>query len=607
MTDPSVKNDLQSEEMQLASTGDDGPVRRKRWRRRRKDSTIIPTDIDDYIGSDAIESEIIYEIREDEATETIMDEDGQEQSKSTPKSCPMFSMTFPRYRIDLTASPSKDRTESEQRRIRRVKRGTITKLLTNNSDEKDKEENGNNKSLGGLMSGIFKGVWNEQSRDRKSMDSLYYEEMKQEKFRWISSSSPSAGVEDNTEESADEEFVAAAAFWRMASDVHISQKQNSHQQQEEELCYYLALPDTTGSVAQNLCDILNWYADYLSENNDHTEQGDNTNGGGIIIHADLDSRRSSEDNAIPIVRFTVTTNNKGQHQQQEQEEKTPQQQQEEQQQLLPTAEDTERRTKAWVKRVLVQLGICPFTKSVVRSGQGLRDLGVPVANIMYRHSDAALSSGSVGGGGDVYLLMADAWDAISDMVAAGPTGVSSILLSAPGFDDNFELWAGPIFAMLETCVGAIQAEEMVGIVCFHPQYVTPDGKSWPGFGHMHSVPRLKKWYNQHLPSSPIVITPTSTPIEVEAALAAITQPDLSDDEIAAGGAWQRRTPHAVINVLRAEQLEAAESRRSTGELYERNIRVLVANDIMANMAEGGSGRSVGLEKLAEDLKREQCL
>ena len=55
------------------------------------------------------------------------------------------------------------------------------------------------------------------------------------------------------------------------------------------------------------------------------------------------------------------------------------------------------------------------------------------------------------------------------MVAAGPTGVSSILLAAPGFDDDFSLWAGPIFAMLETCVGAIQAEEMIGVVCFHPK------------------------------------------------------------------------------------------------------------------------------------------
>ena len=101
---------------------------------------------------------------------------------------------------------------------------------------------------------------------------------------------------------------------------------------------------------------------------------------------------------------------------------------------------------------------------------------------------------------------------------------------------------------------------------------------------MHSVPRLKKWYSQHSSQSP------------ESKSADLT---LSDNEIAAGGAWQRRTPHAVINVLRAEQLEAAEGRRSTGELYERNIRVLVGK--------GGEEGGIGLEKLAEDLKREQCL
>ena len=223
-----------------------------------------------------------------------------------------------------------------------------------------------------------------------------------------------------------------------------------------------------------------------------------------------------------------------------------------------------------------------------------------------------------------WCVCADTWEAISDMVAAGPSGrsgVSSILLSAPGFDDNFNLWAGPLFAMLETCVGAIQAEEMIGVVCFHPQYVTPDGKSWPGFGHMHSVPRLKKWYGRH---STIEPAPEFSDDEIARLKKMLLEPapelgdddiarlkklieqhsyssikpalELSDGEIAAGGAWQRRTPHAVINVLRAEQLEAAEGRRSTGELYERNIRVLM-----------GKVEGVGLEKLQEDLKREQNL
>ena len=174
----------------------------------------------------------------------------------------------------------------------------------------------------------------------------------------------------------------------------------------------------------------------------------------------------------------------------------------------------------------------------------------------------------------------DAWESISEMVGRGPSGrrgVSSILLSAPGYDSDFALWAGPVFAMLESGVGAVEAEEIVGVVCFHPGYRTPDGNSFPGFGHMHSLPRLRKWYHdltpaEHRPAHP-----------------------LTDDDVAAGGAYQRRTPHAVVNVLRADQLEVAEGLRSSGELYERNIRVLVGR--------GG----VGLERLEADLEEERSL
>jgi len=491
--------------------------RRKRWRRRK-----VPISTEENI----ISAEKLKR----------MDEEAVVVDTKLAKSCPLFSMTFPRYKIDLSTSYTK--AETEQRRKRRVQQGIITKLVKSNTNDKsstsderrlDKDNNPLN-----LMNGLLKGVANalpkDDTRARKAVESLY----PGEKVRWISSI-----------EEPDVDLHACAAFWRMASD--ITQQQNSDQ-----LTWYLALPETTTSVAQNLCDILNWYAEYTKEKEDNQ----------VILHAKLDSKSET----VPVIQFTLTSKNKTDQQNEVQKQR----------QQLPTADDTEKRTKAWVQRLLVELGICPFTKSTTESGHGLRDLSVPVADIMYGHSNALSGSSN-----DVYLLMADAWVAISDMITARPTGVSSILLSAPGYDDNFKLWAGPIFAMLETCVGAVQTEEMVGVVCFHPQYVTPDGKSFPGFGHMHSLPRLKKWYKEHFTSSSEQSEPSH----------------LSDNEIAAGGAWQRRTPHAVINVLRAEQLEAAEGRRSTGELYERNVRVLVGND----------EDSIGLETLAEDLKQEQCL
>jgi hypothetical protein len=228
-----------------------------------------------------------------------------------------------------------------------------------------------------------------------------------------------------------------------------------------------------------------------------------------------------------------------------------------------------KRTQSWVKRILVDMGICPFTKAVTKSGQGLGDLGVPVGSIAY-HTSNALSN-------QIYELMADTWEAIQDMLAAGPSGkkgVSSILLAAPAFDDDFDLWAGPVFAMLEAGVVAAGAEREVGVVCFHPHYATPDGKSWPGFGHMHSVPRLQQWLSEYDSSSQ----------------------EWSADEVAAGGAWQRRTPHATINVLRADQLEIAEKRRTTGNLYTDNICKLV-----------GKPGGIGSAKLAEDLEEERRL
>jgi hypothetical protein len=180
---------------------------------------------------------------------------------------------------------------------------------------------------------------------------------------------------------------------------------------------------------------------------------------------------------------------------------------------------------------------------------------------------------------NVVINSIDTWEAIGDMMTAGPSGkmgVSSILFAAPAFDDNFSLWAGPVFAMLEASVIALHAERSIGVVCFHPCYATPDGTSWPGFGHMHSVPRLQQWYQEHYHHHPDH-----------------HQTMIAYEHAAAGGAWQRRTPHATINVLRADQLAAAEGRRATGILYAENIQKLVFG--------------IGLDQLTADLERERNL
>ncbi|KAL7516921.1 hypothetical protein ACHAWX_001890 [Stephanocyclus meneghinianus] len=496
----------------------------------------------------------------DDSTQT---EDLQQDTSATLDSS--YSRKFTRYNIPLTTyNDSKAKAdmkkEIEQRKQRRLGRGIIVKLKPSSQATQTN-----------LFNGLFqRGIDLSESilstpsfSSTKTLDTRIEKAYSGRSFRWVTSESIRK-AENNNVRLLDEDFVAAAAFWRMAADIsqremEITRGDDSEFQERnrQNQQWYLALPETTCTLAQHLCDIINWYADYLKNSRENAT---------VILRARLDTTHS---NSIPIVEFTAEY-----HRQRSESNRITSHE------TKPTSDDTERRTKSWVKRLLVQLGVCPFTKSNVKSGQGLGDVGVPVANIMYRHSGA--SCVDHGTSGEIYTLMAvlslgtDTWEAISDMIAAGPSGkdgVSSILLSAPSFDDDFALWAGPVFAMLEAGVGAIQAEEIIGVVCFHPKYATPDGTSFPGFGHMHSLPRLKKWYNEFTSSGP-----------------------LTDNEIAAGGAWQRRTPHAVINVLRAEQLEAAEGRRGSGILYERNIRVLV-----------GREEGVGSDKLEQDLKREQSM
>jgi hypothetical protein len=318
-------------------------------------------------------------------------------------------------------------------------------------------------------------------------------------------------------------------------------KENRHDQ------VILVLPDASKLLVQNFVEILQWMADKDAK-------------------SDCQIRPSTMDATVPAIRLVRSGSLSSSSTIQG---------------LDRTASSTDTtvntRTKHWVRRILVEQGICPFTKSDKMSGQGLADLGVPVGSIAYHTS---FQHNAIG-------LFADTWRAILEMIEAGPNGreggVSSILLAAPAFDDDFEYWAGPIFAILEASVVAAQAEAEIGVVCFHPKYATPDGTTFPGFGHMHSVPRLEKWYkeyeeNMHMSKQ----EPTALS-------------NLSADEIAAGGAWQRRTPHATINVLRANQLEAAESRRESAKMYTENIEKLV----------GMSG--IGNDKLMADLAAERQL
>jgi len=321
-------------------------------------------------------------------------------------------------------------------------------------------------------------------------------------------------------------IAALAILFKTAADL-IEDETNDSKRKER----LLAFPDTAPQVMQHGVEILQW--SFSVDNNPSAADDDSVPPLTVEYHDDQGIPVVHVMKIEPTLKSSVSS-------------------------TTPTTYNhtaITQHTQSWVKRILVQQGICPFTRSVQRSGQGLKDLGVPTASIVYITCHAQTG----------IRLVADALTCIHrDMLIPGPTQTSSILMAAPAYDEQFEYWAGPFFAILQACIIAADATSQLGVVCFHPQYRTPDGSTWPGFGHMHSVPRLLQWI-----------------------------PERSAYDVAAGGAWQRRTPHATLNVLWAFQLEAAEARRDSPKLYRTNVEKLVDG--------------IGLERLQADLDRERNL
>ena len=203
------------------------------------------------------------------------------------------------------------------------------------------------------------------------------------------------------------------------------------------------------------------------------------------------------------------------------------------------------RTGAWVERTLSPSGLrfCPYTASTAVSAVGLEGYGVRPAPITYAHcGDATLPA-----------LLASFWSSAAAMLAAGEEGTSSIVLAAPRWDGDFEQWSRVVFPLLEESVLSARLGRELGIVCFHPSYVTPN-EQWLArhrFGHMHAPAKLRRYVGEHDPELAATIT---------------------DDELLWAGSYQRRSPHASINVLWARQLEQAEQKRKSSLLYTRNLQ-----------------------------------
>lgn len=225
-----------------------------------------------------------------------------------------------------------------------------------------------------------------------------------------------------------------------------------------------------------------------------------------------------------------------------------------------TAAELERvmqREREWVDRALAPgpLRLCPYTASSSIAGAGLESQGVQPAPIAYYTSAAS----------DAPALMADFWASVRRMLEGGEETTSSIILSAPAWDNRWLEWRDTIFPLLESGVIAAGLGRTVGIVCFHPAYDVPSPAylAKHRFGHMHSLATLRRWLREHEPH---------------------LESGLSDGDLSTAAAQMRRSPHAVINVLWSRQLEVAEAKRRSSLLYATNIARILAVTKVAGKA-----------------------
>jgi len=193
------------------------------------------------------------------------------------------------------------------------------------------------------------------------------------------------------------------------------------------------------------------------------------------------------------------------------------------------------RVRAWVQDVIVDSKVCPFTSSADVAGTGLSAAGVVPGAVLYPVCDAA-GTGSTA----IVGLLGAFWRATVDLLSQPPEDASSTLLVAPLFAkgdyDGFVRGTEIIVRNLQL----VGADDDAALVFFHPNY-----------DRDHPALKQDRPTHGHLPPSawlPAYLRLTRSAEEVDA---------LSAEQLASAN-YQRRAPCAVLNILRADQVERAE-------------------------------------------------
>ena len=189
--------------------------------------------------------------------------------------------------------------------------------------------------------------------------------------------------------------------------------------------------------------------------------------------------------------------------------------------------------RTWVQDVIVDSKVCPFTRNRDLAATGLEAAGINSGPVGYPVCAVSGSDGPA-----LARVMCAFWGSSIALLSKHPEAESTQLLCVPGFavddHDAFAKMCAAVVANLKF----VQADYELSLVFFHPQY------------RRDLIEPVDKPAHGHLPPQPWV-----------RAYAAVLHPmdadSLSDAELQRANA-QRTSPFTMINILRADQVEAAE-------------------------------------------------
>mmetsp|Transcript_7833 Transcript_7833/g.19415 ORF Transcript_7833/g.19415 Transcript_7833/m.19415 type:complete len:662 (-) Transcript_7833:205-2190(-) len=164
-------------------------------------------------------------------------------------------------------------------------------------------------------------------------------------------------------------------------------------------------------------------------------------------------------------------------------------------------------SKKWVDRMMADLALCPFTKSATRSG-------IPLGPVHYQVDRVTTME-------DAYAAY---WSEVRRIERVEQHDISTTLQVLPEFCANsvelFEQWADTLTGTLD----ALEVEDLLQLIFFHPQWTFRDGGDRSGAG------------------------------------------------LAAN--YARRSPWPMVNILRTKQVRVAQKGIPTGLVYQQNEKTL---------------------------------